>query len=312
MNEIALMPSSYLWIPQETGWTTVQTGFIRSDHPPWIERSHANPNFQIVVARGSLRFMRENRRILLPHGGFLLLRPNQSHRSWGPVETEGGFYFAQFRTSLTPIWRPAPPIVHAGGPPVHIAHVVLPDLGQLTSDDQVLPVFERLVKVHQGGELYYPVAANALLAQIIYLIARDVADQNYSRERREKGKARQGVWSPRQAEIIYQVIEFIEENLSQPIQASDICRHLNLSYKYVARLAKAGLGMSLTEYLHARRIHKARALLTEGNQSIGEVARAVGFEDPYYFSRIFRRFEGVSPSAYRMASYAARSHMQSG
>src|SRR5690606_1024711 len=47
MNETELAPASYLWIPQETGWTTVQTGFIHSDYPPWLERSHANPNFQI-------------------------------------------------------------------------------------------------------------------------------------------------------------------------------------------------------------------------------------------------------------------------
>jgi len=309
MNETALAPTSYLWIPQETGWTTVQTGFIRSDYPPWLERSHANPNFQIVVAERSVRFKRENHQIHLHHGEFLLLRPNQTHCSWGPVEDTGGFYFAQFRTSLTPIWRPAPPIVHAGGPPVHIAHVVLPDLGQLTSESEVFQLFQRLVEIHHAEELYYPVAANALLAQIIYLIARDVAGRQYRRKPREKGKARQGVWSPRQAEIIYEIIEFIEENLSQPIQPADICRHLNLSYKYLARLARAGLGMSLTGYLHARRIHKARALLTEGNHSISEVARAVGFDDPYYFSRIFRRFEGVSPSAYRMASYAARSRL---
>src|SRR5688572_7160016 len=135
--------------------------------------SPANPNFQIVVAKGSLRFMRENQRILLRHGDFLLLRPNQSHRSRGPVDATGGFYFAQFRTSLTPIWRPAPLIVHGGGPPVHIAHVVLPDLGRLASEGEVLQLFDRLVEIHHAEELYYPVAANALLAQIIYLIARD-------------------------------------------------------------------------------------------------------------------------------------------
>jgi len=58
-------------------------------------------------------------------------------------------------------------------------------------------------------------------------------------------------------------------------------------------------GLSPIDYLNRFRVVQARHLLDEGGMNITEIMNAVGFRDSSYFSRIFRREVGMSPSAYR-------------
>jgi two-component system response regulator YesN len=56
------------------------------------------------------------------------------------------------------------------------------------------------------------------------------------------------------------------------------------------------------DYLNRRRIERAQSLLCAGQKSIKEVARATGFADPAYFSRIFSRYVGITPATYARGS----------
>lgn len=300
-----IWPTSYLWIPAETGWSCGMTGFIRGDHEPWLNSTHSNSSFQLVVAKKELPFDREGQRLTLPPGGFLLLRPNQMHQHWGPVNPETGFYFARFHTSATPIWRNTLPLLNLDGPSVHVAHVALPDVGVLPSPEPILSLFEQLVTMQESVHAVDQVLANGLLTQLIAQIAQQCASISPRKPDGPTDPYDPGL-SARQTEIVFEVIEYIERHLNHPIRARDVCQELNLSYKYVARIVKTGLGMTLTDYLNRRRIHKARTLLLRGNCSVGEVSQAVGFADPYYFSRVFRQIEGVSPSEFRKSGYGPR------
>jgi transcriptional regulator GlxA family with amidase domain len=63
-------------------------------------------------------------------------------------------------------------------------------------------------------------------------------------------------------------------------------------------------GMSMTRYLRTLRLSKARELLSTTALNISEVAYAVGFEDPKYFSRVFSEEFGVSPGNFRQSTKA--------
>ena len=83
------------------------------------------------------------------------------------------------------------------------------------------------------------------------------------------------------------------------LSVSDLAQmeHLSVSrYREIFRLA---FGVSPSEYLMKLRISYARELLTTTELSVTEVAKACGFEDVMYFSRLFRKKAGVSPGAYR-------------
>lgn len=88
-----------------------------------------------------------------------------------------------------------------------------------------------------------------------------------------------------------------ETNLSKP--ASAYADALHLSVPYLNEAVKAMTGVSTTAYVRQQIVVKAKRLLAYTTQSIAEIARTLGFEDPAYFSRLFSRETGLSPSGFR-------------
>ena len=80
---------------------------------------------------------------------------------------------------------------------------------------------------------------------------------------------------------------------------SDVCREVGASERTLRRAFLADVGMTWREYLHCSRLLRAVALLSAGNQTLLNVAHAVGFESASTFTRAFTRYTGQTPSAYR-------------
>ena len=95
---------------------------------------------------------------------------------------------------------------------------------------------------------------------------------------------------------------FIHYNY-RTIEVQDVVRFIGFSRSYLSMAFKRSKGVSLQEYLLKVRMQKARELLHTTNMQIQEIGAKVGYEDQLNFSRIFRKYEGVSPSEFRRKSY---------
>lgn len=95
--------------------------------------------------------------------------------------------------------------------------------------------------------------------------------------------------------------DYIEANYHKPIKISEIAQHNNYTRNYIYTLFKKEYNMSPQEYLLTFRIEKAKLLLedTTKDLSVSEVAYAVGFNDPLYFSKIFHKKTGISPTEFK-------------
>ncbi|MGC9311888.1 MAG: response regulator transcription factor [Sediminispirochaetaceae bacterium] len=98
---------------------------------------------------------------------------------------------------------------------------------------------------------------------------------------------------------VEQGCRYIEENYSKDISLEDAAAYCGLSSFYFSRLFKRKKQITFIDYLTKRRIEEARRLLAAEELSIKEISSRIGYSDPNYFTRVFRRVEGVSPSAYR-------------
>ncbi|HLP95475.1 MAG TPA: ATP-binding protein [Saprospiraceae bacterium] len=97
----------------------------------------------------------------------------------------------------------------------------------------------------------------------------------------------------------------IEEHITvADLSVEEISRMLGMSYPVVHRKVTALTGRSLTLYVRAIRLQKAKMLLADPALSISEVAFQTGFNDPKFFSRVFSDEFGMSPSAFRTRSGA--------
>lgn len=94
---------------------------------------------------------------------------------------------------------------------------------------------------------------------------------------------------------------YIQRNYSRPMGVEETARATGVSRSCLYRAFQSEFGCSPGDYLTRYRIQRARELLRHSALPIGAVAASVGFQDPLYFSRAFRRETGESPSAWRSA-----------
>jgi AraC family transcriptional regulator len=97
-------------------------------------------------------------------------------------------------------------------------------------------------------------------------------------------------------------MEYIDEHHAQPIRLAELSALLHMSPYHFARLFTRTAGVPPHQFVVRRRIDAARALLTTERIPIAVIARAVGFRTASHFTTTFRRFIGVTPSAYRRRS----------
>ena len=98
---------------------------------------------------------------------------------------------------------------------------------------------------------------------------------------------------------VLRTIRFMRENLSRPITLGELAQAANLSIPHYSATFKRQMNCSPVEFLTRLRLQKACERIECSNESIAQAAYAVGFSDPLYFSRVFRRHMGVTASEYR-------------
>ena len=97
---------------------------------------------------------------------------------------------------------------------------------------------------------------------------------------------------------VAKTIAYIEENYMHRLTLASISANVNLSSSYLCRVFKSEVGISITSYLNNLRIRKAATLIKEQALSLKEISAMVGIDDQLYFSRLFKKCMGISPSEY--------------
>jgi AraC family transcriptional regulator, arabinose operon regulatory protein len=103
------------------------------------------------------------------------------------------------------------------------------------------------------------------------------------------------------AQKVGRCIVYMSEHLDQPLRVAALAALASLSAAHFAALFKEQTGCSPRDYLHLLRIHRACQLLGSTSLSVKDISARLGYQDPFHFSRQFKAFQGVSPSAYREA-----------
>lgn len=94
---------------------------------------------------------------------------------------------------------------------------------------------------------------------------------------------------------------YIQKNYRRDLTLDEVSREVHVSPYYFSKLFKEETGENFVEYLTKLRIRKAKPMLLEPGSSVKQVCLSVGYSDPSYFSRIFKRYEGVTPTEFREA-----------
>lgn len=100
--------------------------------------------------------------------------------------------------------------------------------------------------------------------------------------------------------VMDEAMEYINAHLFDArFDYLELAARTGMSYSYMKRILISRLGVPPSKYILNRRMQYAKDLLLYPEYSVSRIARSVGFENAYYFSRVFKRAAGVSPTEYR-------------
>ncbi len=100
-------------------------------------------------------------------------------------------------------------------------------------------------------------------------------------------------------DVVRRVLEYIERHDGEGTPLAVIARRAGVSRSHLCRIFKRVTGLSLNRFLTRRRLQAAKALLRQPGVTIHQVACRAGYPDASHFDRVFRRWEGQTPSRYR-------------
>lgn len=99
--------------------------------------------------------------------------------------------------------------------------------------------------------------------------------------------------------LLNPVLIYISENYSEKITLESVSKACNLSVFYLSKLFKKNTGMKFIDYINLYKIEKAKQLLENTDMCIINISMSLGYDESGYFSKVFKKVVGVTPSAYR-------------
>ena len=101
--------------------------------------------------------------------------------------------------------------------------------------------------------------------------------------------------------IVDKAREYVMTHVSQRIGLADVASYAGVSAGYMSKSFKRVMGMSLVDYVNSMKVERAKEMMAQGGGSVrvNEIALALGFENIYYFSKVFKRVTGQSPSEWQ-------------
>lgn len=98
---------------------------------------------------------------------------------------------------------------------------------------------------------------------------------------------------------VYPAVSFINDHLQEKIAMNDMAELCHMSPGYFSKVFRREMGENFSDYLQRQKVIKAKKELEGTTESITQIALDLGFQDPGYFIKVFKKYEGITPSVFR-------------
>ena len=242
----------------------------------WGERVIPDLELILIVAgRFSYNVRGEAAPVLLKAGDVLLIRPGESH-TLRREEEPAHAAFSCIHLELLPGARWASGDYRCDPPPRRVTPV---------DSWAIHDLFMRCSEVFSGYHRYRTALIETLVRELWIRLS----------ECWTGGGPGGGI-----PERVRPMVSYLRAHLADPrVGRRDLAREFRITPEHVNALFRRALGVTPTQFLHRERILKAYRLLRDDGCSVKEAAAQVGFDDPFYFSRVFKRVLKRPPSAWR-------------
>jgi len=265
------------------------------NRPNWVEPLRVIYDYELVLfSEGNYVIEISGKAYHCSKGSYIIIPPGHPHVSWEAAGRFGHRHWSHFdweyqgpygdtpvftfvpEKPRTELYRWAPAFV-----PQQIFH------GTIARYQRVMELSERLSALQVSGQPHARLISRALLLEILLELFHDPdpAERNQSS----------------QVQLVDRVRRILDANVERhaSVRLEDLLEPTGCSYAHLCRIFKKRFGMPPLKYLHLLCISRAKLMLRDTNLPITVIAKRLAFADPEYFSQVFRRHAGSSPTDYR-------------
>jgi len=243
----------------------------------------------VYVDKGNVEIQRDEERIILKQGEIVFHKPNEFH-AIKAVDSSPNFFVVSFVCD-------SPSMVY-----LEKYHTTLDrtlkgfissvikeseDTYIIPKNDTELKKLEKKENARIGGEQLI----KTYLEQLLIFLIRSITD-----------KGTVGVFPTKESmesHIVVDIKEFITSRLEESVRICDICREFGYSKSYISKIFREQTGETLSSYAIKKRVECARMLIREDDLNFAQISAKLNFDNPQYFSRVFKRVTGMTPSEFK-------------
>ncbi|UTR15408.1 AraC family transcriptional regulator [Salipaludibacillus sp. LMS25] len=248
----------------------------------------------LLITRGTL-YMKENGiDVILNRGDYVILAPDYKHEGTELCKEKTEFFWVHFNFSS--------PYQLASSIKTDWSHIIkrkgtytesdlyelhLPRVGHFYHSDKAIEMFSDLIKMEGINLPEERMKQQSALFNIIIFIQKNALQVPTSTEN-----------------VAHQCMNYIQKHYKHPdFNVKKMAQTLLYHPDYLTRSLKKTIGLTPIQYVTQCRISKAKELLMKENNDLNTIASELGYGDSAYFSRVFKRKEGLSPGQYRRITY---------
>lgn len=284
-NELQL---GFAWLPMvlKADYGVAASPFVHADRT-------LDFHVMLYITSGNMHIVEQDEEFYLEKGDLLLLKAGCRHYGIFPCEVATSWYYIHFHLPQGNGHEQPHPIQEMSPVGINVEY----------SDSDYHGLLSLPKKVHQppGGQLekglkkIADLACSADITRFAHM-GMGLYETLLTCFELFRENAAKDIHAAR----VEMLMAYMEAHTNEPFSATDISRHVGLSYKYISTQFRLQTGITLHAYHTRLRMDKAAALLRQTTSSISEISNELGFSEPFYFSNCFKKVYECSPKQYRL------------
>jgi AraC-like DNA-binding protein len=293
-----LLPGDFGWADRVRVSEYIATG-------EWLWQRPVRSDFEFwMLAGGTGRFRLDGFECAASEGDLLLITPGmevEAERTGRDNMVLRGCHFEFGPHGIGHTWSSWKSLAHflqhlaAEGSLAREGRLLLPACLPLEADSELLKAHDEMMRLSSEKPWGGRAAIYGRLLLLLSEISRRFVERAAALPLAEKSK------DALASRHVVRAVGFIGSHLNDPISIREVAEALEVSDDYLGRLFREATGETVGAFILRRKVETAKVGLLSGNKSVKEIAAELGFSDPRYFTRQFRKREGLSPAQFRVS-----------
>lgn len=270
-------------------------------YPPYVHlRRQLDEYVMYIIVNGEMHLKENDREYILRQNDVIILSPEYEH--YGVRATECEYYYIHFKGDIDRLrdenvreeMISQRLLSLKSDEPQNLREndIIFPNYYHFSTGASVINLICKAGDIISAGNdkrEYYAAKTDCMLLEMLIDYARSYTSELLFETKTSSTKA---------SGKVFDLLNYFNSYYMEEISGDSIEELLDCNFDYLNRVFKQATGKTIFNYLNELRIMKAKQFLENGLHSISDVAEMTGFNDVYYFSKVFKKYAGTTPGKY--------------